>query len=304
MLKLKNIHLRHAVNNSLADKRDTGIFKQNWFNAKRSDAATEIKNGFEIFKLDETTIATEVNIDENWKNSLLYMIYVNITIGDITIDFLPSTFKELLINLLLYKKLFVGGENKDNEKIEREFVQLMLHQHRVKEYRSKAQIQKDVLSFKKVHLDSRQAPGRRLARVTQEQPAQVGSNRRESLNESKAQLMEELKRRQEKQADLDKKKLQKTLDDLQGYFSKFVLSLKMNIRTLALKINNNENEEVMIVKYGNEEIVFDIDLVFKERTHIKVLGLELESRHGFNVFMKLANNMIADLSKIKAILDN
>lgn len=133
----------------------------------------------------------------------------------------------------------------------------------------------------------------------------MGSNQRQaSLNESKMQIMEELKKKQEKQQEIDKKKMQKMLDDLQNYFSKFVLSLKMNIRTLSLKINNNENEDVVVIKYGNEEIIFDIDLVFKERTHLKVLGLEVESRHGFNVFMKLANNMIADLSKIKEILDN
>lgn len=147
------------MNHSLADKRDTGIFRQNWYNAKKVDAISEIKNGFEIFKLDETGISSEINIDENWKNNLLYMIYVNITIGDITIDFLPSTFKELLINLLLYKKLFVGGQNKDNQKIEREFVKLMVHQERIKQYRSKNQIQRDVLSFKKV--ESLRESGRR-----------------------------------------------------------------------------------------------------------------------------------------------
>ena len=289
VLKLKNIHLRHAVNHSLVDRRDTGIFKQNWFNVKKEDAITEIKNGFEIFKLNETSISTEINIDENWKNNLLYMIYVNIIIGDITIDFLPSTFKELLINLLLYKKLFVGGQNKENEKIEREFIQLMVHNERVKNYRSRSQGQKDVVSFKKVQIESQR---------------KMESNKQVSLNESKMNLMEDLKKKQEKQEAINKKKMQKMLDDLQSYFSKFVLSLKMNIRTLALKINNNENDEVVIVKYGNEEIIFDIDLVFKERTHLKVLGLELESRHGFNVFMKLANNMIADLNKIKDILDN
>lgn len=113
-----------------------------------------------------------------------------------------------------------------------------------------------------------------------------------------------MKSQQEKKDDIDKKKLQKMLDELQGYFSKFVLNLQMNINTLALKINNNDNEEVVVVKYGNEEIVFDIDLVFKERTHLKVLGLEIESRHGFSVFMKLANNMLIDLGKIKDILEN
>ena len=97
-----------------------------------------------------------------------------------------------------------------------------------------------------------------------------------SMNESKQQIIEEFKSQQEKQKEIDQKKLQKMLDELQGYFSKFILNLHMNIKTLALKINNNENEEVVIVKYGNEEIIFDIDLVFKERTHLKLLGLELE----------------------------
>jgi len=144
------------VSHSLADKRDTGIFKQNWFNAKKQDADTEIRNGFEIFKLNETTISSEINIDENWKNNLLFMIYVNITIGDITIDFLPSAFKQLLINLLLYKKLFVGGTNKDNEKIEKEFIKFIVHQDRLKEFqqRNYNRQRKDPVSFKKVETPS------------------------------------------------------------------------------------------------------------------------------------------------------
>lgn len=142
------------MSHSLVDKRDTGIFRQNWYNVKKEDAITEIKNGFEIFKLNETGISSEINIDENWKNNLLFMIYVNITIGDITIDFLPSTFKDLLINLLLYKKLFVGATNKDNEKIEREFIKMMVHQGRTKKYADKDQIRNDVISFKKMRLDS------------------------------------------------------------------------------------------------------------------------------------------------------
>jgi hypothetical protein len=143
------------------DKRDTGIFKQNWFNARKQDADTEIRNGFEIFKLNETTISSEIIIDENWKNNLLFMIYVNITIGDITIDFLPSAFKQLLINLLLYKKLFVGGTNKDNEKIEREFIQLMIHQDRLKQFqqRSLPKPKADPVSFKKVETHSLHASG-------------------------------------------------------------------------------------------------------------------------------------------------
>jgi len=145
----------------LVDKRDTGIFKQNWFNARKQDTDTEIHNGFEIFKLNETSISSEIIIDENWKNKLLFMIYVNIIIGDITIDFLPSAFKQLLINLLLYKKLFVGGTNKDNEKIEREFIQLLRHQDRIKQYQNRSLNRRkvDPVSFKKVHTHSLNASG-------------------------------------------------------------------------------------------------------------------------------------------------
>jgi uncharacterized FlaG/YvyC family protein len=127
---------------------------------------------------------------------------------------------------------------------------------------------------------------------------------RQSVNESRQQALDELKQQQEKKNDIDQKNLQKMLDKLQSYFSKFVLNLQMNINTLAVKIKNNDGDEVMIVKYGNEEIVVDIDLVFKERTHLKILGLEVESRHGFNVFMKLANDMIPNLQKIKDQLED
>lgn len=147
--------MRHAVSHSLVDKRETGIFKQNWFSDRKNNADTEIKNGFQILKLDETSISSEINIDENWKNNLLYMIYVNITVGNITIDFLPTIFKQLLINLLLYKKLFVGVENKDNEKIEREFIKTLVHQKRQTVFQKKSGLnernhQNDVVSFKKV----------------------------------------------------------------------------------------------------------------------------------------------------------
>lgn len=158
MFKLKNIHLRHAVSHSLVDKRETGIFKQNWFNVRKDEEDTEIKNGFEILKMDETTISSEINIDENWKNNLLFMIYVNITIGNITIDFLPSTFKQLLINLLLYKKLFVGAENKDNQKIEREFIRQMISADR-KQNMPRPSERKNVVSFKMVKTGSERSSG-------------------------------------------------------------------------------------------------------------------------------------------------
>lgn len=84
------------------------------------------------------------------------MIYVNIIIGDITIDFLPTIFKQLLINLLLYKKLFAGSTNKENEKIEREFIKTLVHQKRKDNFEKKSLIisqnnqPKNVVSFKKV----------------------------------------------------------------------------------------------------------------------------------------------------------
>ena len=79
----------------------------------------------------------------------------NITVGNITIDFLPTIFKQLLINLLLYKKLFVGVENKENEKIEREFIKTLVHQKRDREFQKKSgliqnKVKNNVVSFKKV----------------------------------------------------------------------------------------------------------------------------------------------------------
>ena len=284
------------MSHSLVDKRETGIFKQNWFTSRKQELDTEIKNGFEIFKLDETTISSEINIDENWKNNLLFMIYVNITVGNVTIDFLPTTFKQLLINLLLYKKLFVGADNKENQKIEREFIRTMLKKGRNQNPKSVFNRPKnEVVSFKKVEPESLKvsgSPNPETERPKVRSQKLMVPEARESLNESKQQILEEMKSQQEKQKAIDKKKMQKMLDELQGYFSKFVLNLQMNIKTFSLKVNNNDNEEVVIIKYGNEEIVFDIDLVFKERTHIKVLGLEVESRHGFNVFMKLATSTL------------
>ena len=102
---------------------------------------------------------------------------------------------------------------------------------------------------------------------------------------------------------MDQEKVQKLLDDLQKFFSSFVLKLELKMNTLGVYINNEHNEEVMVVRYGNEEVIVDIDLVFKERTYVKVLGLEMESRHGFSVFMRLANKIMKDLGNLQAILE-
>jgi hypothetical protein len=128
---------------------------------RKEDAETSIKNGYEIIKMDETKITAEINIDENWKKNLLYMIYVNIIIGNITIDFLPTIFIELLKNLLEYKKLFVGPSNKDNEKIEREFIKELLRTDRSR-HTNKANptSNKNVVSFKMVKTDSNRPTGK------------------------------------------------------------------------------------------------------------------------------------------------
>lgn len=128
---------------------------------RKEEAVTSIKNGYDIIKMDETKITAEINIDENWKKNLLFMIYVNIIIGNITIDFLPTIFIELLKNLLEYKKLFVGSTNKDNEKIEREFIKAMLKSERKGplQITSQATPYKNVVSFKKVEPVSMHSSG-------------------------------------------------------------------------------------------------------------------------------------------------
>ena len=122
-------------------------------------------------------------------------------------------------------------------------------------------------------------------------------------DQKQANIMEEWKAN-EKQAKLKQEEdLDKTLKEAEKLFNTFVLDFKLNLQTLALKINNDTNDEVMIIKYGNEEVIVDIDLVFKERTHVKVLGLEIESKHGFSVFNRLIRSMLRSLEDIKEMLD-
>lgn len=104
--------------------------------------------------------------------------------------------------------------------------------------------------------------------------------------------------------DESEQKIQKQLEQIQKLFSQFVLNFKMDIEVFGVFVHNKENEEVLKIKYGNQEVVINIDLVFKERTLVKAFGLEVESNQGFNVFIKLAKNILNDLKKIKMILED
>lgn len=64
----------------------------------------------------------EIKIDENWKKERLFLIYVNFGIGNITFNFWPKAVNELLINLVVYKKLFFGSDSKERKMQERDFI--------------------------------------------------------------------------------------------------------------------------------------------------------------------------------------
>lgn len=123
--------MRHAIKEALSDKRETGIFKQNWFETRKKQAESEILNGCNILKWDETTISVEVKIDQNWKKERLFLIYVNFGIGNITFNFWPKAVNKLLINLVVYKKLFIGNDSSEKRVLERDFIrELLLFQRR------------------------------------------------------------------------------------------------------------------------------------------------------------------------------
>ena len=82
--------------------------------------------------------------------------------------------------------------------------------------------------------------------------------------------------------------IQKQLDKIQKLFSQFVLNFKMDIEVFGLIVQNKENEEVLKIKYGNQEILINIDLVFKERTLVKALGLEVFD----SFFSNLSNDFL------------
>ena len=64
----------------------------------------------------------EIKIDENWKKERLFLIYVNFGIGNITFNFWPKAVNELLINLVVYKKLFIGSDSNERKMQERDFI--------------------------------------------------------------------------------------------------------------------------------------------------------------------------------------
>jgi hypothetical protein len=118
-IRLKNIHLRHDATGQPGIKRETGIFGQSIGNYKRQELDTEITNGMEIMKLDETLITFDVLLKNNWDNNKLYFFDIYIKLGNFSLNFLPDSIKQLLINLGLYKKLFIGSSNQaklDEEK--------------------------------------------------------------------------------------------------------------------------------------------------------------------------------------------
>lgn len=118
-IRLKNIHLRHDASGQPGIKRETGIFGQSMGNYRRQELDTEITNGMEIMKLDETLITFDVSLKNNWDDNKLYFFDIYIKLGSLSFNFLPDSIKQLLINLALYKKLFIGSSNQskiDEEK--------------------------------------------------------------------------------------------------------------------------------------------------------------------------------------------
>ena len=132
LIKLKNIHFRQALKASVSDKRETGIFKKNWLFDKKAALQSEIEHGFEIFKLDETTINLNIQINETKQSKRIFFIDFNFTIGNITIDFRTQALKVLLFDLLQYKKLFKGKEKIGYKESQKLFIQTLKHEIRNK----------------------------------------------------------------------------------------------------------------------------------------------------------------------------
>ena len=58
------------------------------------------------------------------------------------------------------------------------------------------------------------------------------------------------------------------------------------------------------MKYTNQLLKFDIDLVFKEIVSIKALGMEIQSKKSIHSLRTLLKNLIDDVEKIKLFHEN
>lgn len=58
------------------------------------------------------------------------------------------------------------------------------------------------------------------------------------------------------------------------------------------------------MKYTNQVIKFDVDLVFKEIVSIKALGMEIQSKKSIHSLRTLLKNLLDDIEKIKLFHQN
>lgn len=81
-----------------------------------------------------------------------------------------------------------------------------------------------------------------------------------------------------------------------GIFQEMVIKTKIVADGVVIKIFDENSKELLSFKYGQEEIIVEIDLPFKEVTTIKALGVEIQSKESLFALetcaMKLMDNMI------------
>ena len=91
------------------------------------------------------------------------------------------------------------------------------------------------------------------------------------------------------------------LKKLNKIFETIVVKVQINTEQIAFNIFDENFKEVILIKYGKEEIFVEIDLAFKEIMTIKALGLEVQSKESLMALEKLARRMMDAMKEIQGM---
>lgn len=91
------------------------------------------------------------------------------------------------------------------------------------------------------------------------------------------------------------------LEKVTKVFEEMVVKLTIVVNGLHVLVFNEEYKEQLSVKYGKQEIFAEIDLVFKEITTIRAMGLEIQTREHLMAFETIAKKFVENAKSIEEI---
>ena len=84
-------------------------------------------------------------------------------------------------------------------------------------------------------------------------------------------------------------------------FEELVVKMTVVANGVHVLVFSEEQKEQLSVKYGKQELFAEIDLVFKEITTIRAMGLEIQTKEHLLAFEAIYKRVVENAAKIQDI---